>query len=242
MKRLPLVLITLLALFFIPQKASAQILTVTPEGEIVFNVLSEESDTAIEIPRHSYIEVKRVGEEGVSEDSSVFLSKSGGKISLVVSSGNETRELNVSSQNQALVEVEERPEIQKVLIGVLDDKFFLQQKGISAVTDYSVNVDAASANLSVLTPTGERFLSVLPKDAVDSALKTKIVSTISSNQVEIQEKEGEVQYKIDGTKVFDLFGFYAYKIPVTAFVSASTGEVLGIDSPTWFKYVGFLFI
>lgn len=220
--------------------ALATLLTIEPDGEIVWNVLSEE--VALETPKHSYIEVKKVGDEGVNNKSEVLLSKEDGKISLVVSSANETRELNVSSQNQDLIEVEERPEIQKIVIGILDNKFYIEQKGVSAVTDYTVNVDAESANISIQTPTGKRFLSILPRGAVDSLLRTRLVNKLSSKTTEIQEKDGEIQYKIDGIKVFELFNLYSYEIPVTAFVSASTGEVLALDSPTWFKYVGFLFM
>lgn len=228
--------------FFLAAPINASLLVIQGDGKIIWNVLSDESQIALEIPKSSFIEVKKVARNDVLEDSFVSLTKDNEKISLVVRSDNEDRELNLTGQNQDIIEIEERPETQKVVIGLKDSKFSLEQKGIVALTEYPIQVDAKSAKLSVTTESGNKFLSILPYGAVESVLRAKIINRLSDSRVEISESGSELQYKISGEKVFNLFNIFEYAIPVTAFVSASTGEVLLIDSPTVFKYLKFLFV
>jgi len=73
-------------------------------------------------------------------------------------------------------------------------------------------------------------------------LRAKFVNKIPDSNIELIEKDKELQYVIAGEKVFDILGLMEYSVPVTTFISASTGEILSIDSPTWFKYIKFLFV
>ena len=81
-----------------------------------------------------------------------------------------------------------------------------------------------------------------PLEAVEAVLRTKLITKAVNPKIEIVEKERELQYIISGEKVFNILGIYEYSIPITSYISASTGEILSVDSPTWFKYVKFLFV
>lgn len=242
MKKLFTLIIVLFSVFSLSvRQVDASLLVVTPDGQLVWNVLSDETSFSLDTPRHSSIEVKKVGAEDGKKDSLISLKREEGKISLIVSSDNEIRELNVTENQKELVEIEERPETQKLAIGIVGDKFSLKQKNILALTSYPIEIDAKSAKLFVMTSKGNEFLSILPLQAIESALRSRLISQTAGSLEIIEHVEG-LGYKIEGTKVFNLLNVFEYSIPVTAFVSASTGEILQIDSPTIFKYLDFLFI
>jgi len=241
MKQILALIIISLLFFSGPVSTYASLLVVEDNGEIIWNVLSEETSVDLGIPRHSYIEVKRAAETQPPQSSVVKLTRENDKVSLVVSSDSETRELDVTNWNETLVEIEERPETQRLTIGMKDNKFKLQQRGISALTDFPVSVDSKKAQLSVQTTTGEKFISIFPYQATEAALRTKIVNRLESTQIEIIEKESKLQYLIHAQKVFNFFDVYEYVIPITTYISASTGEVLGLEGPGWLKYISFLF-
>ena len=242
MKRIAAILI-LASLIFVSSTAPsyASLIVIDNTGEVIWNVLSEEDSLALDIPRHSSIEVKKAAETTPPSSSVVSLERTDGKVSLLVSSDNETRELDVTGWRNNLVEIEERAEVQKLTIGIRDDKFTLSQKGVTAETTYPVSVDSERAQISLETPSGAKFISVFPIEAVESALRTNLMNRITEPKIEVFEKEQELQYSIQGEKVFSFFKTYDYSIPVTLFVSASTGEVLDLEAPGWFKYISFLF-
>ncbi len=239
MKRILIVLIVSLLFLLSPNSIFASLLVVGKDGQIIWNVLSEEDSVGLGIPKHSYIEVKKIEETKPPQSSVVKLMRENDKVSLVVTSGSETRELDVTNSNESLVEIEERPETQRLTIGMKDNKFKLQQRGISALTDFPVSVDSKSAQLSVQTASGEKFISIFPYQATEAALRTKIVNRLESPQIEIIERENKLQYLIRGQKVFNFFDMYEYTIPITTYISASTGEILSLDAPGWLKVINF---
>ena len=219
--------------------AVASIISVKENGEITWNVLSDQDSSDADVQTHSYIEVKRVGDDAVDPRTSIELSKAGNKVSLSVFKDNEKRQIDITNSNGNLIEIEERPETQKINIGIRDDKFSLQQRGIIALTDYPIKIDSQTANLTVGTDSGDRYLSILPYQAVQGVLRSKLISRVDENRLEIIEVDRELQYSFSGEKVFDIFGFFEYKIPVSIKVSASTGETVSIEGPTWYKVIGF---
>ena len=241
MKRAIPVIVILLELLSI-KPTFASLLVVKNEGEIVWNVLAEEDNLSLDVPKHSYLEVTKIAQVNPSESSLVVLKRQDGKISLSVDSGDEKKQLDVTNWKEDVIEVEERAEVKKLVIKIVDEKFRLEQNGISAITEFPVTIDSKSARLSIETSGGQTFLSIFPKEAVDSLLRAKFVNKIPDSNIELIEKDKELQYVIAGEKVFDILGLMEYSVPVTTFISASTGEILSIDSPTWFKYIKFLFV
>ena len=232
----------LLSIFFLLFQAfpvNASLLAIGKDGKIVWNVLSEEA--SLEIPKHSYMEVKEVVEKKADEGSVVALVKGeNGKMNLTVTSLGGLRELDVTGYKSDLVEIEERAPIQKLSLKLEGDKIVLVQRGVRAKTDYAVSVDAKTAEIIVKTPSGSKYVSILPQEAVETILRTKIINRVASGEINIVEEERELLYKISGEKVVHLLNVYDYNIPVSANLSASTGEVLSIEAPIWYKLIVFL--
>lgn len=237
-------LVTLISLLVVfPKEISASLIRIDPKGNVILSVLGDNTSLALEVPRPSELRVKELAVSNVpSEDARVSLKNSGGSVKVIVTTDGKERELEVNSEDGSLVQVEERPEVQKIEIGISGDKFKLTQGGVIALTSFPINIDGESAHISVSTETGERFLSILPKEAVASALRSKSVSSIQHLGVEILENERELQYSVSGTKALNFFDVYAYEVPVKTYVSASTGEILKKEQPVWLSVVDFLFI
>jgi N-acetylmuramoyl-L-alanine amidase CwlA len=220
----------------------ASLLVLQKGGALEWKVLSASDENTLNIPKLQSLEVNRVGEVSPSNESIILLAKANEKFNLTVSADDTRKELDITGWKEDIVEIEERPEVQRVRISVQNGKFNLKQKGISAITEDQVTIDSKSAELSIKTASGNKFLSVLPYDAVQSVLKTKVITEISDYNIQILEENGTLAYKIAGNKVINFFNFYFYKIPVDSFVSASTGAILKIDSPTFYKYLNFWFV
>ncbi len=219
----------------------ASVLSVGKNGEIIWKVLSQEDSLDISVPSHSSIEVKKVFDDSVNPKSLIELRKDDGKISLSVFNDNESREISVNGFREDLIEVEERAEVQRFNIGVVDNKFSISQGKFLALTEYPIQVDPKSARISLKTESGERFLAMLPSDVVRGVLKSKLISRVKDNLLEIKEEKRDLQYSFSGEKVFNIFNFFEYSVPVSLKVSAITGETVSIDGPFWYKIIGFFF-
>ena len=239
-KRLLLAIVFVFLLFALGSSvADAAILSVDKNGKIVWKVLSERDGPNNDIPTHSYIEVTKIADSSVKANTSIELSKSEGKIDLYVYEDNQKRQINITNLGSSVIEIEERAEVQKVNIGIKDDKFSLQQKGYFALTEFPIKINPESANLTLATGSGEKYLSILPYQIAQGALRSKIISRIDNNRLEIIEEERDLQYFFSGEKVFNILGFYEYSIPVSLRVSATTGETVSIEGPSWYKGIGF---
>lgn len=232
MKRL---IIFILAVFLFLQTTSAAVaslVVIDGQGEMIWKVLSLQDEITLGVKKNS-LEVKEVAGE-TDEDQRIAIRRQDGKIYL--------NELDVTTWPEALVEIEERGDTQKARIGVEGEQFTIEQNGIKALTDYPITVDPRANELSLTTPSGGIFLSVLPLEAVESALRSRFLNRLPEKKIYLQEEEvGTLAYIINGEKVLDVLGVVEYSIPVTAQISASTGEVLNVDGPEWFKIFGFLF-
>lgn len=236
----------LLSAFFLLSSVlpvSASLVVVKESGKIIYNVLSSEKAVGLEVPSTGELSAREIV-TGLSDPTSkVTLMKSDGKVTLNVSSSLGERSLDVTDYNDQVVEIEERPEVQRVLIGVLGDKFTIDQQGVRAVTGFEIDVDSESARLSLITQSGSKYLAVLPRQAVDTTLRAKYISHIDkNNQISIIEQNGsDLSYEISGDKLLNIFNILEYPVPVKVWVSASTGEILSVEQPVWLKVFGFVF-
>lgn len=189
---------------------------------------------ALGVDKTTSLEVKATAEEDLDNNARIAVRRQDGKIYL--------NEFDVTDWPESLVEIEERGEVQKATISVMGEQFAIEQGGIMALTDFPITIDPVVNELSLTTPSGSIFLAVLPVEAVESALRSRFVNRLPEKKVFLKEEEiGVLAYTINGEKVLDIFGILEYKIPVTARVSASTGEILKVEGPEWFKIFGFLF-
>lgn len=239
------ILLVISAFFVFARSASAAIVTVDKDGEVVWNVLSSSREIALTVPRPSSIEITEVVDQDVRvSDARLSLSKENDKVSLKLIEGSQQRELDVTHISEDIVEIEERGEVSKVVIGISGDQFTISQNNVTAKTHYPISVDPQNAEISVKTPSGSKYISILPADAVLSSLRSKVISVLQTdNTLTLTEKEGkELLYVISGQKNINVIEMIKFAVPVTAEVSASTGEIVFVEQPTWLKIFGFLFV
>jgi hypothetical protein len=230
-----------LYVFLFPQKVSASFINVKKTGEIQVGVLSSEDEYNLEIPKASAIEVKKAAKQDLEGSGSIQVEKVNDKVSLLINYGESEKEYSFTKWSDTLIEIEERPELQSIKIALLGDKFSLEQKGFTALTAFPIKVDSKEARLSVGTETGDRILSILPYQAIGTLFKAKVISKVNGNQFNLIEENQELAYFVEGEKTLNLYDIYKYSVPVSAYVSASTGEIIKIEAPIWYKVIGFLF-
>lgn len=235
--------ISLITLFLSANLAYASLININKEGKVVINVLSAEESIGLEIPQSDFFEVRNIISETPDADAVITLAKTDGKSTLKVSSNSGDKSLDVTNYKDEVLVVEERPEVQKLTFFVSGDKFTLVQRGVYAETDYQINVDPTSAKLTLNAPSGLRYLSVLPRQATDAVLRANFINRIDEGKRLIIKEEGsDLTYEVFGDKIFNIFNLFEYGVPVSAKVSASTGEILSIEGPTWLKVINFLFV
>lgn len=241
MRYLLVSLLTIFLTFISSKGVSASIVTVTSEGETVINVLSEQ-DFYLEIPQSESLEVREIAGSDSIKGSTIALLKDQDKFKLSVDSSGSEKTLDVTEVQENIIEIEERPETEKIAIKIKDDKFLLTQDKLIAQTDYEIRVNPEIAGITLSTPSGFRFLSIFPKGAVDTVLRARVMDRVE-NTIELNEgDDGALSYIVKGQKVINLFDLYEYKVPVKARISASTGEVLSIEQPEWLSIIGFLLV
>ncbi len=220
--------------FFVPF-AHASFLTIDKDGKIIEKVLATEAENT-----NGTMKVIKLAESMVNTPPAVSLRKDNGSVQMVVTNTDGTKELHVPKKTDTLVEIEERPETQKIAIGVVGDQFFVREKNYTARTSYPIKIDAQSAHLSATAEGGDMLLTILPEEAAEATLRSGYVSKITDNTMELLENDGKLQYKISGEKIFSLLHVYDYTVPVDTFVSVSDGSITKIDSSTWFRFMNFL--
>lgn len=219
--------------------ASASLITIDSKGEVILKVLSSEDQLALSIPERNEIEVKEIATNTKASDTSISLSKKDGKMFLKVGD----KELDVTTWDEGLIEIEERGDVKRIEIAVEGEDFVVKQDGVSAKTSYPINIEPEENKLSVETTSGEIYLSVYPNEAAESALRSKYITRLPDRQIGMTEKEtGILAYEVDGEREIEMLKFIDYAVPVTVHISASTGEIVSIDQPTWLRIFGFLLI
>ncbi len=227
--------------FFFPHAANASLIVIDKDGSVVWKVLATES--TLGIPKASEIKVKNLAGSTLGGNSLVSLLRDGDKFTLSVRSGGEEKSLDVTRVGGEIIEIEERPMARMVKIGVLGEKFLIEEEGTMALTDYPIKIDPERAELSVVTSSGHRILPFLPKEAFEVALRAKVISKGREGEtMELSEGgQGELSYKISGDRTLNVLNLLKINVPVRTSISALTGEVLSIEQPAWLRIFGFLF-
>jgi len=236
-----LLLILLILPFLFPKGASASLIVIDKKGEIVWKVLA--SEATLGIPKASEIVIKNVAGSLPSGSSLVSLLRDGDKITLSVKDGQEEKSLDVTAIGGEIVEIEERPQVRQVKIGVLGEKFLIEEEGTIALTNYPIKIDPGRAELSVVTASGSRILPFLPKEALEVAIRAKTISVLKEGEtMELSEGgAGDLAYHIPGERILNFLNLFKFEIPVKTSISALTGEVLSVEQPTWLRIFGFMF-
>ncbi len=113
----------------------------------------------------------------------------------------------------------------------------LVNKRVGALSNFPISVDSTTGQLTVTTPAGSKVVTVLPQQAIDNMLASKVMTDVVGEKVNndlasipdlvnLETKNGVLVYKVKGNKTHKLLGFIPIKTGVEAFVSAENGEVV----------------
>jgi len=221
----------------------AALIVVNKNGEVIWGVLGSEIDATLPIPRPKNLEVKNVAQlAGLPTNAEISLAKDNGKVELSVTTDSGRSKTDVTSYKDDLVEIETTDESKKVKITTVDGAFVIAQEGITAKTVFPITINAPEKRILVETSSGKRFLSILPYDAVSGIFKANILKADGIKSVDLKESDkGELEYGVDGKKEISLFNIISFEVPIQANISASTGEILKLEMPVWYKILGFVF-
>lgn len=234
--RYKVIFVVFALMFLFPFPVSASMVTVKENGQIVVNVLGLTTSQMLTTPTPKDIEVSRLYEGG---DSEIKLTNIDNKISLNLGNG---ESFDVTNIKDSLVEIEEKPKSKAVRVTVEDSNFILEQEGLITKTAYPIHISAVSNTFSLTTPTGEKFLKVFPYEALQSAYRAKVMSSLTKDSFNLTEVDSDLAYEIKGIRVVNLFNIMNLDVPVMVQVSASTGEIKYIDQPKWLTVLNFLFV
>lgn len=118
------------------------------------------------------------------------------------------------------------------------------KNNIAATTNFPLTIDVRTNQLIVTTPAGQKVVAVLPDQAVRNLLATGVINEIDStgggtavpnelgsvsSVVEFKIRNDEPVYEVNGQKTYRLFAVFPVSRPITAVVSAETGDVVGTE-------------
>jgi len=231
-----------LFLFSVSNVQAESLLIIDNQGDVVWKVLSSTDSVSLSMPQREYLEVTDVAVGDALDNTKISLAKDGENINLNIASSEGDKSLDVTNWQDDLIEIEERGETQRLVIKVSNGEFSIEQKGIVVTTDYPININPKKNEISVQTPSGIRFLSVLPIEAAESILRAGVMTRLTGERTSLLEGErGELVYEMNGEKVLNIFNLLDYPVEVKTKVSVLTGEIVEIDQPTWLRIVSFLF-
>ena len=212
----PLILVVLLifvGLFFLQTKTGGQnfslknaVLSESDSGRNLSDTDSDESDEPEDIDDDED-EVEDEDEDEI-EDEEEFEVESGTEAAKI------TTRIRIKSKNNG---------------------FQLIENEIEVESNFPLSVDPVTRELKITTPAGERVVAILPQQAIGNMLAggtfelvLKSRTNPDEEEVEIEEEEGRIVYKITGANQERLLGIFNVLVPRTAIVSAETGQTLGV--------------
>jgi len=123
----------------------------------------------------------------------------------------------------------------RIRIKSKNNGFQLIENEIEVESNFPLSVDPVTRELKITTPAGERVVAILPQQAIGNMLAggtfelvLKSRTNPDEEEVEIEEEEGRIVYKITGANQERLLGIFNVLVPRTAIVSAETGQTLGV--------------
>ena len=123
----------------------------------------------------------------------------------------------------------------KIKIRSENNGFQLIENEIEVESNFPLSVDPVTRELKITTPAGERVVAILPQQAIGNMLAggtfelvLKSRTNPDKEEVEIEEEEGRIVYRITGANQERLLGIFNVLVPRTAVVSAETGQTLGV--------------
>lgn len=176
----------------------------------------------------------------------------------------EVEEEEASSEATQEVEIEADNNKFKIKVKNRTGEFEAETESVGAISSFPLSV-GPNNELIVTTPGGTKIVTVLPEQAVANLLRFRYMSRVRSTQavpapgltgestpsglrkreqvqeIELEENGGKLTYKVEGEKKVKLAGFLGINVPITAHVSAATGDIVSVTRPLYFTLFPFLF-
>lgn len=194
----------------------------------------------------------------VEDDGSIKVEVEKGKLKLKYSTQNGKSQLEAEGEHgqEVHLKTDELSDIKEGLddelekegikISTASGRMVIAKHEVAAQTSFPLSIDAATNQLTVTTPSGQKIVAILPDQAVNSLLTTGILNKIASqsaglalttdignlsNVVSLESMNNDLVYKVLGDKDYKLFGLLPVSTSATAFVSAQTGHLVAEERP-----------
>lgn len=159
-------------------------------------------------------------------------------------------------EDQEIVKIVDRLDKTGIKIATEGGKLLVTRNQIGALSNFPLQVDLNTNQLIVTTPTGTKTVTTLPDQAVQNMLAANVISRLGPQAIVEAAKTGQVAtvsgiiqlglrndvpvYEIPGIRDFKLLGFILVSAPVTAVVSAETGDLVTTEQPLITRIVDLL--
>lgn len=139
-------------------------------------------------------------------------------------------------EDKVLEQAEKELGQEDLKVATAPGQFALVSKNVGAITPFPLTVDLKKRSLTVTTPSGTKTVTVLPDQAINNLLASKVITDVNSvpatgelasinRLVEMELRNGVLSYRFKGVKKHHLFGLVPINTQVESFVSAENGQV-----------------
>lgn len=230
--------------------------TVTPEGVRVETKTSEEKQKT-EVRFGEGEKIKTRVEEGRTR---IDVYSGGIKVRYEIRDGRVTIKAESEDGEEAedgeIVKIVDRLDKTGIKVATEGGKLLITRNQIGAQTNFPLQVDLNTNQLIVNTPAGTKTVTTLPDQAVQNMLAANVISRLGPQAITEAVRTGQVAtvsgiiqlglrnnvpvYEIVGIRDFRLLGFIPISAPVTAVVSAETGDLVTTEQPLITRIVDLL--
>ncbi len=197
----------------------------------------QKQETEIETATGQKIKTK-VEDDGTTK---IEIEEGGRKVKYVVENGkvvlkieNESGEDHDATEEELEDihdELEQEFENHGIDIATSEGKIKFVKNNVSAQSNFPLSVNIDTNQLIVSTPNGDKVVAILPDQAVLNLINTGVIYKVEGasttdnleTDVTLEEKDGEVVYRVKGVKTKRLLGLIPVDTKVTAFISAENG-------------------
>lgn len=151
---------------------------------------------------------------------------------------------------QELFKIIDRADKSGIKVATAGGELLVTRNNIGATSNFPLRVDLNTNQLIVTTPAGTKVVTILPDQAVQNMLAANVISRLGpsaltqvasvSGVIQLGEQNNIPVYEIQGIKQFNLLSFIPLDRPVTAIVSAETGELVNTKQSLVTKIVDLL--
>lgn len=151
---------------------------------------------------------------------------------------------------QELFKIVDRADKSGIKVATAGGELLVSRNNIGATSNFPLRVDLNTNQLIVTTPAGTKVVTILPDQAVQNMLAANVISRLGpsaltqvasvSGVIQLGEQNNIPVYEIPGIKQFNLLGFIPVERPITAVVSAETGELITTQQSLFTRVVDLL--